>query len=178
MNVSPFPLSTLIQFVFLPSPFFSTYCCSNSCPAITTQQTPLISLPSFLPSHPSSLISLPSPHSFSLLFLHFLSHGLTISVHPHKWVPHHLQDTQILLFGNLVILLPLVLWFGWCPRALGKVCGPGWILACVVLISPEWSLHHYWGWFYCLCNFTTMPLAALTPVTWSLSPQQLLKEVW
>lgn len=85
----------------LPSSFSnSIYCCSNSCPAITTQPTPLISLPSFVLSRPSS-----RPHSINLLVLHFLSHGL-IYVHPLHVSPSQLQDPQILLSGNSVMLLP------------------------------------------------------------------------
>lgn len=68
-------------FFFLPSGpsslSTSIYSCSNSCPAITTQPTPLISLPPFVLSCSSS-----RPHSMNLLFFHFLSHDLIIFVHP------------------------------------------------------------------------------------------------
>lgn len=95
-------------FFFLTSflPIFPFHWCSNSCPAITTQPTPLISLPSFVLSHPSS-----HPHSINLLFLHFRSHGLTIYVHPPHVSPSQLQDTLILLSGNSVLLLPPCLSF-------------------------------------------------------------------
>lgn len=63
----------------------SIYCCSNSCPAITTQPTPLIFLPSFVLSRPSF-----RPHSINLLLLHFLSHSLTICVHP-----PHVSPSQV-----------------------------------------------------------------------------------
>lgn len=155
-------------FFFLP--FFpsslstSIYCCSYSCPAITSQPTPLISLPSFVLSRPSSRpnsiisSSISCPMALLSVFIHF------------KWGLH---KCKILLFGNCFAppSVPVfVLCFAWCPVALGKGCVPGWIPGCVVLISVEWPLHHYWGWLFCLGNFTTMPLATLTPVTWSLSP--------
>lgn len=110
---------------------------------IMTQPTHLISLPSSILSCPSS-----RPHSLNLLFLHFLSYGLTIYVHPPHVSPSELQDPQILLSGNSMMLLPHCLScpvFSWCPAALGKGCVPGWIPGCVVLISPEWPLYRYWG---------------------------------
>lgn len=164
-------------FFFFKLPFFpsslstSLYCCSNSCPAITTEPTPLISLPSFVLSRPSS-----RPRSINLLFLHFRSHGLAIYVHPPHVSPSQLQDPQILLCGNSVMLLPHCLCcptFAWCPAALGKDCVPGWIPGCVVLISPEWTLHHYWsclflsGQFYNHASGYTDPsdLVSVSPAT-------------
>ncbi len=161
-----------------PSPLStSIHCCLNSCPDISTQPTPLISVPSFVLSRLAS-----RPHSINLLFPHFLSHGLTVYVSSTSCEPLTTPRPTGFTVWKLcdaspsLPILSFVLPGG--PVALGKGCIPGWIPGCVVLISPEWPLHHYWGWLFCLRNFTTMPLAALTLVTWSLSPQQLMKEVW
>lgn len=161
-------------------------------------------LPSHFPLHLHILLlkQLSSHHcsarSFNLLSLFYLSHPLapTLSISsilpfPVFW-PYYLcsstsyaprttarpTDFAIWKLWCSSLTAYLILCFAWCPVALRKGSIPGWITGCVVLISPEWPLHHYWGWLYCLGNFTTMPLAALTPVTWSLSPQQLMKEVW
>lgn len=72
----------------------SIYCCSNSCPAITAQPAPLISLVCSI----SPILS--PPLCQSLLFFHFLSFGLIIYVHPPHMHPVQLQDPQILLSGN------------------------------------------------------------------------------
>lgn len=103
----------------------------NSCPFITTS---LICL-WFVRSHPSS-----HSHPISLLFLHFLSHALTVNVpHPHVTLSQF-KDPDTLLSGSSIPLLLHSLschMFSWCPRALGKCCVPGWIPGCVVLISTE-----------------------------------------
>lgn len=88
----------------------------------------------------------------------FLSHGPAGFIH-FMWVLHDWLKIQ--LSGNSAMLLPhRPSWPVFCP------CPP-----------PEWSLHHYWCRLYCLGNFTTMPVDTLTSMTWSLSPEQLMKEV-
>lgn len=127
-----------------------------------------------LPAHPLTPTLSISWSSVSSLAPSILIHLMWT---PHNCTTHRFCRVETLWFCSSLIAY-LVLCLAWSPAALGKGCVPGWIPACVVLISPEWPLHHHWGCLYCLGNFTTMPLAALTPVTWSLSPQQLMKGVW
>lgn len=106
------------------------------------------------------LVPLSTAHSFNLSsficsILPILSSPtLSISCFPLPW-PYYLCSStsceplttaqfhclETLRCSSLTACLALCV--AWCPAALGKVCVPGWIPGCVVLISPEWSLHPY-----------------------------------
>lgn len=96
------PLSFNQHFIFL-FPFFpsslstSHYCCSNSCPAITTQPTPPFLRLSY-PAHPlTPTLSISSSYISALMVL------LSTFIHL-KWIPH---SCEIHVFGCLETVMPL-----------------------------------------------------------------------